>query len=122
VSLDPNDPDDAHRTFTVRRVDDDGDPYPNPNDLTQNLTFTWLLTTPGAAAGTPLVVQDIAVSSLTIPPLRYRSGDATTVRVEVHDRKVEAVDQILHMCADEASRCGKTPDCLQRVSWTVQWQ
>jgi hypothetical protein len=122
ISLDPDDPEEDHRTFTVVRIEDDGDPYPNPKGGIQNLTVTWFLSKPGAPAGPPLEVQDTTLWSLTIPPRTYRSGDETTVRLEAHDRNVETVDAILRSCPDDRPLCGKVPGCSQRVSWTVRWQ
>jgi len=122
ISIDPDDQDEVHRTFTVARIEDDGDPYPNTRGGIQNLTVTWFLSKPGAPAETALEVQDTTLWSLTIPPGIYRSGDETTVRLEAHDRNVESVDAILRSCPDDQPFCGKIPGCFQRVSWTVRWQ
>lgn len=100
--------------FSVE-VDDDGDPYPPPEDAPSKASFTWYLTGPDGN----LLVRDWNINRLPVTLGGFPLGDAVKVRVEVHDRNRAAVDQILRDCGDR-DLCG-TSACPQRVTWNLRW-
>jgi hypothetical protein len=107
-SLDPT----QDQSFTVRHVDDDGDSSPRAR-------YNWFFTVDGA-----LRAFEHDFSVLSIPPNQYQEGDVTKVRVEVYDRNRQKVEEALSRCGDAADQCAgdpQRPNCLQRVTWTVNW-
>lgn len=110
--------------FQILRVDDDGDAFP-PTGPTQNATFAWFVTPPDAAVGTSPVAQDVFFPTLTIAPDTFKLGDVSVVRVEVHDRQVDAIERHLRACGDSPTCATTDPltnaTCYQRFSWNVKW-
>jgi len=120
----PLNPHDDQNNFQITFVDDDGDQFP-PVNGTEHLTFSWFMTPPGAPPGSPLVAQDTLLNTLMIAKDQFELTDETVVRVEIHDRQVEAIDRHLRECGD-APICGTTDPitnkaCYQRFSWNVKW-
>jgi hypothetical protein len=100
--------------FSVDRVDDDGDPY--PATATGETHFTWYV-----GHGTlPLVTQDNDFHSLNVGAESFVIGETGRVRVEIHDRKVPAIDDVLLGCGD-AAVCAARPGCFQRVTWDLEY-
>jgi len=111
--------------FQVTVFDDDGGLFP-PANPAQHITYSWFMTAPGAPPGSPLVAQDTLLNTLPIEKDRYMLTDETVVRVEIHDRNVEAIDQHLHGDCADAPFCSTTDPitgktCYQRFSWNVKW-
>ena len=121
VSYDPA----VDHTFSVDMVDDDGDPYP-PRDLNQNqmLRYTWYF---GKTPDAQTVVSD---AQLTVADGNFRrfvvkaednlfqEGDFGVVRVEIRDRRPEALDELVSC---DKNICSTSPTCFQRVTWTILW-
>ena len=110
--------------FQITVFDDDGGLFP-PANPAEHITYSWFMTPPGAPPGSPLVAQDTLLNTLTILKDQFTLADETVVRVEIHDRQVEAIDQHLRDCGD-APTCSTTDPitnevCYQRFSWTVKW-
>ena len=83
------------------------------------------MTPPDAAVGTSPVAQDVFFPTLTIAPDTFKLGDMSVVRVEVHDRQVDAIERHLRACGDSPT-CSTTDPltnatCYQRFSWNVKW-
>ena len=111
---------DDGRMFTVAKVDDDGDPFP-PGPGGNSTHFSWFI-----GHGTaPVVFQPgLDFPVLTIPFGTFTVGEVARVRVEIHDRNPQPINQILSACGDEAATCptaGRVPGCTQRKTWTVQF-
>ena len=106
------------------QVRDDGDPFP-PTSPSESLTFTWYRTSRDDPPGTLPLAQDVAFSRLPIAADTFKVGDTAVIRLEVHDRRADAVDKILLRCGD-APFCSTidpitNDECFERVSWTVGW-
>jgi len=106
------------RTFSVLRVVDELDPFPEPAtpqaDDVAVARFRWLLAGPD---GNFDVVGEGADASFALDPADYAPGDVVDLRVEVLDR----VERTLP-CAEEQATCsiGDDPACLQRVTWKAE--
>jgi len=110
-----NTTDDAKtRTFTVKRVDDDGDKYP-PDPGQPTVSFTWSF---GLKGGT-LTVANADYHELVSPP--FDVLQESVVRVEVHDRRPDALKKLL-ACDKDFCEENQGSGCFQRVTWTVVWQ
>ena len=98
-------------TFTVTRVDDDGDQ--------RDIHFKWFYARPNE----PWTFVDIDFPQLNIKADSFQVGDMGQVRVEIRDRANQtAIDNALLGCGDDPVCAAQgNPGCFQRVTWTVQW-
>jgi hypothetical protein len=98
--------------FVVEEVDDDGDPYP----AAATLKFRWF---EGPASAPPVDRGPSSLGEYTVRDF-YSLGDRAKVRVEIVDRNVDKVAQVLSNCG-ESDTCAGAPNCLQRMTWTIQY-
>jgi hypothetical protein len=107
----------APLTFEVKRVDDDGDPYPRSPEGGGVTRFSWFV----GVNNDPVVYRDNSgFPLLSIFPSDVRPGDVLRVRVEIHDRNVAAIDRILAGCGDDEAICPPASTCYQRKTWRVE--
>ncbi len=108
----------APKPIIVNMVTDDGDPFPNPDDALQTVTFTWFK---GKNGGPLHYVDGQSFSKLDLIPMDYSVADSANVRLEVHDRNTAAIDAILLGCGDQPF-CPVAPGstCFVRVSWHIK--
>ncbi len=107
---------DDDQNFSVRKVDDDGDPYPPSGAI----HFNWFK---GLASG-PLQPLGNDVAQLTVHGSEFASGQEIVVRVEIADRNAEAIKAILQACGDK-DICGEInaqSACNQRMTWRIQYR
>ena len=106
------------KSFTVVRVDDDGDPYPPPppeeSPPRGAATFAWSVRRNDDSWQT--IAGFEALNQVTIPGGSFISGDHVAVRVEVKDR-LRAHD--LTTCGDQ-DLC--PVECPRRTTWTIDYQ
>jgi hypothetical protein len=108
-----------HRNFEVRRVRDDGNPFPpGPRGGT---TFQWFTARDGSASWVRLLGFDrpaFEVSAALFDDVR--PGSSYRVRVEVRDPAHESGND-LRGCA-ESPICMVPDKCVRWVTWTVRFQ
>jgi hypothetical protein len=102
------------RRFSVEIVSDDLDPYPYPGGSPDaelgGAHFAWFL---GAEDAPPSAVPGHDVHDFVFDPSAYAPGERLWLRVEVTDRVARA------SCDPILASCG-TPECPQRVTWTLE--
>jgi hypothetical protein len=106
---------DAETTFEVRRVEDDGDPFPAPPGRTTDSAFVWQY-----REGNDDFERTTATSLSTFgfPPNRFRPGAELEVRLQYFDR---VRNRDLRTCALDQPVCELRPGCYQWVTWTVRF-
>jgi hypothetical protein len=112
---DPNDP--LGGVFTVQLVDDDGDPF-TASSPPLGIQFSWFR----ASGMGPMEYLGNDFPSYFLPMNAFTIGDVVRVRVEIHDRKPDAVDLALARCPDDLDQCYDPDGCTQRATWRIQYQ
>jgi hypothetical protein len=107
---------DRELVFTVRDIEDDGDPVPPPDHATEQV-FRWSVRKKGQDAFTRAV--NATFRSYVIPARDYQPGDEVEVRFEYFDRL--NLQTLRTECHDDDALCEAKPGsgCTQRVTWTV---
>jgi hypothetical protein len=130
----PNDPPllllaDLANTFTIIRVEDDGDPYPSSDPLNPT----------ASPAGFVWFVRDYAIDNFfhrvigggptfTLPAQAYQPQDTIQVRVEYHDRvtacqpRTPGCDAVFAACDVNATICYAADRRVEWVTWTVTFR
>jgi hypothetical protein len=117
-------------TFTINRVEDDGDPYPpsTPSSPTLNSQagFVWYYRTP-----TTVLFQRLIGGgpNFTIGKDTFNPQQVVQVRVEYHDRVTAACqpstpgcDAVFAACDRNATICYSSDLRVQWVTWTVEFR
>jgi hypothetical protein len=118
---------DLANTFTINRVEDDGDPYPAAAPLTTSpAEFVWFLRLNQAGE---LFKRWIGGGpAFTIPAGTYQPQEGIQVRVEYHDRmtacqpRTPGCDAVFAACDPNATICYSTDLRVQWVTWTVAFR
>lgn len=130
----PNDPPlfllaDQANSFTINRVEDDGDPYPSSDPLNPTASpagFVWFL-------------HDYSTDNFfhrwigsgptfTVPAGKYQPQDTIQVRVEYHDRvtacqpRTPGCDAAFAACDVNATICYAPYRRVEWVTWTVTFR
>jgi hypothetical protein len=115
-------------TFTINRVEDDGDPYPPsaPSSSTLNSPagFVWYIRLPNKTLFDRLIGGG---PTFTIPP-KFNPQDIVQVRVEYHDRvtacqpRTPGCDAVFAACDPNATICYSSDFRVQWVTWTVEFR
>jgi len=110
------------RPFEVRRVRDDGNPFPpGPHGAT---TFQWFTARQGAASWIKELgdrpVFDVSAARFE----DVRPGSTYKVRVEVRDPQHESALELqaLKMACGDADICVLPEKCVRWVTWSVRFQ
>lgn len=113
----PEDPTTAI-SFNVQLIADDGDPY--DGGAANGEHFSWSY---GPADDrTMWSVYPNDAPALTIRSGTFQLGDTAQVRLEIHDRNVDRINQLLDACGDAAPECdGDVPGCPLRVTWNLEF-
>ena len=114
-------------TFTVNRVEDDGDPYPSSDPATPYpnppASFLWFYQSGGSPSFDRL--STATGPSLTVPPGTFGAQQAIRLRVEYHDRvtacqpKTLGCNAVLAACDPSATVCYSPDLRAQWVTWSV---
>jgi hypothetical protein len=105
-------------TFTVNRVNDDGDPLPPPADRPSMLSFSWSWRIGSTDPFTRMADYDLP--TFLFPGGSFQSGQTLQVRVEAHDRRPQQPE--LDACYAQSplpALCEVRAGCDQWVTWTV---
>jgi len=116
TSLIRDDSPDAPRSLSVTKVDDDGNPYPASSS--GRIQFTWF----AGLEGGPMSYLGNDFESFT--PVGYQLGDVVRVRVEIRDRNVKTIDDILTRCQMSGDALCESPPgsgCFLSATWTVRF-
>ena len=115
-------------TFTINRVDDDGDPYPSADPATPYLTppagFVWFIQT-GSDVSSFKRLTGANGPSYTIHPGPFHPQDSIRLRVEYHDRVTACqpdspgCDAAFRACDRSAAICYSPDLRAQWVTWAV---
>lgn len=119
---------DLPNTFTVNRVDDDGDPFPSGDPSMPYpkppAGFVWFYQGANDASFNRLTNQSGA--SYTIPAKAFNPQDSIRLRVEYHDRVTACQSKgpgcraaFLGSCDPSATVCYSSDQRAQWVTWTV---
>ena len=106
-------------TFTIIRVEDDGDPLPAPIDRISRPTFVWSRRLNGVGEFQRLANP---VSTYQLRAADARAGDVWEVRVEYHDREMRTAEW--SQCPPQELACAfdKGTTCYQRIGWRVEYR
>jgi hypothetical protein len=116
-------------TFTINRVEDDGDPYPPSTPLSPPLNspagFVWYYRTP-----TTVLFQRLIGGgpTFTIGKDTFNPQQVVQVRVEYHDRvtacqpRTPGCDAVFAACDPNATICYSSDFRVQWVTWTVEFR
>jgi hypothetical protein len=111
------------RAFEVRRVRDDGNPF--PAGPTGAASFQWFTRSEGAASWIKAVGYDRPVFDVSAARFDdVRPGSVYKVQVEVRDPQHESASELNGLKA----ACGETPictmpdKCIRWVTWSVRFQ
>lgn len=116
TSLTRDDSHDAPRSISVTSVEDDGNPYPASSS--GRIQFTWF----AGLQGGPMSYLGNDFESYT--PVGYQLGDVVQVRVEIRDRNVKTIDDILTRCQMNGDALCESPPgsgCFLSATWTVRF-
>ena len=116
-------------TFTVNRVEDDGDPYP-PSDssdstLASSAGFVWYIRRPTSTLFERWIGSG---PTFTIPKDRFQAQAIVQVRVEYHDRvtacqpRTPGCDAVFAACDPNATICYSSNFRVEWVTWTVEFR
>ena len=120
---------DKANTFTINRVEDDGDPYPRSDSSSPILNspagFVWFIRRPNAPLFDRVIV---AGPTFTIPKGTFDAQDIVQVRVEYHDRvtacqpRTPGCDAVFAACDPNATICYSSDFRVEWVTWTVEFR
>ncbi|HEY0705663.1 MAG TPA: hypothetical protein VGG33_02645 [Polyangia bacterium] len=116
---------DKARTFHIKSVDDDADPWPrNCRDTKCGFEFVWSVGKRGESGPTVPSRQGYAVdSSFTLEENRFQLGDEVDVRVDYFDRLgALGRPEFTSRCPVDRPTCELAPGCYQRFTWTVVYR
>jgi hypothetical protein len=115
-------------TFTVNRVEDDGDPYPPPalssSAPASPAGFVWYIRRPNSA----LFERWIGSGPTFTIPQKFNPQDIVQVRVEYHDRvtacqpRTPGCDAVFAACDPNATICYSSDFRVEWVTWTVEFR
>jgi hypothetical protein len=115
---------DLPNTFTINRVDDDGDPYPSADPTTPYpippAGFVWFVKTDSKPAFERLTGANGA--SYTIPVGSFSAQQSVRLRVEYHDRVTACQPKcgaVFAACDPLATICYSSDLRVQWVTWAV---
>jgi hypothetical protein len=114
-------------TFTINRVEDDGDPYPSSDPASPYPTppagFVWFYQSGSGSSFSRL--STATGPSFTVPAGAFRAQQAIRVRVEYHDRitacqpKTPGCNAVFAACDPSAAVCYSPDLRAQWVTWSV---
>jgi hypothetical protein len=111
------------RSFEVRRVRDDGNPFPaGPNG---GATFQWFTQRPAAVSWTKWLGYDRPSFDISAASFEdVRPGSIYRVRVEVRDPQHESDTELrgLDVTCRDADICMVPDKCVRWVTWSVRFQ
>ena len=131
----PNDPPllrfaDQDNTFTINRVEDDGDPYPSSDPLAPTPAspagFVWFWRYYPADASFQRIIG--SGPTFTVPANIFQTQDTIQVRVEYHDRvsacqpRIPGCDAAFGLCGSNATICYAPYLRVEWVTWTVTFR
>jgi hypothetical protein len=100
-------------TFQVRRVQDDGDPWPGGRP-----EFRWFV----ARGAEAFVRFENDLSTFSLPARQFGVGELVRIRLEVADRNRDTISRSLLSCAADLCELSPGSGCFQRVTWTVEYR
>jgi hypothetical protein len=110
---------DRDQVFRVNEIDDDGDPLPPPDRVSEQ-AFVWSVRRKGDDPRLFRRLVNATFRNFVIPAREFQPGDEVEVRVEYRDRLDLKTPRPSHCMEDDPLCEAKAGSgCTQRVTWTV---